>query len=164
VLTGFSSRPATPSQRSSVAGWALLRDPFRDRYCWSNCTDNSFLLRAEPDLARSLTDLWLRATLAIGVTIVAVLIPIVAVAVTVTASAILMIAERAESPVRRAFMELFVARGGALVGLAAGLTWVILRELRTAGPSPGWTTSLASGPTSLSSTSACKLDTRTKSC
>ena len=131
-------------------GWALLRDPFRDRYCWSNCTDNSFLLRAEPDLARSLTDLWLRAASVIGVTIVVVcvlrlvrashagrhsllgvLVPIIVVGVTLAAFAILLIADRAESPAQRAFMSLFVARAGALVGLAAGLTWVVLRELRT---------------------------------
>ena len=122
-------------------GWALVRDPFLDRYCWSNCTDNSFLLRAEPDLARSLTDLWLRAASVIGVTIVAVcvvrlvrashagrrsllavLVPIVVVGVTLAAFAILLIADRAESPGRRALMSLFVARAGALVGLAAGLS------------------------------------------
>jgi len=131
-------------------GWALVRDPFRDRYCWSNCTDNSFLLRADPDLARSLTDVWLRAASVIGVTIVAVcvvrlvrasdagrrtllavLVPIAVVGVTLAAFAILLIADRAEGPARRALMSLFVARAGALVGLSAGLTWVVLRELRT---------------------------------
>jgi signal transduction histidine kinase len=131
-------------------GWALIRDPIRDRYCWNNCTDNSFLLRAEPDLARSLTDVWLRAATAIGVTIVAVcavrlvrashagrrsllavLIPILTVGLSVTVFAMVLIADRAESPVRRAFLQLFVVRAGALVGLAAGLIWVVLRELRT---------------------------------
>ena len=131
-------------------GWALVRDPFLDRYCWNNCTDNSFLWRAEPDLARSLTDLWLRAAAVIGVTVVAVCIvrlvrassagrrsllavlaPIAVVGVTLAAFAILLIADRAEGPARRAFMSLFVARAGALVGLAAGLTWVVLRELGT---------------------------------
>jgi signal transduction histidine kinase len=131
-------------------GWALVRDPFRDRYCWSNCTDNSFLLRAEPDLARSLTDLWLRSVWMIGVTIVAVcvvrlvrtshagrrslvavLVPTSVVGGTLAALAIVLIADRTESPARRAFMSLFVARAAALVGLAAGLTWVVLRELRT---------------------------------
>jgi signal transduction histidine kinase len=131
-------------------GWALIRDPIRDLYCWSNCTDNSFLLRPEPDLSRSLTDLWLRAATLIGVTIVAVcvvrlvrasragrrsllavLVPIVAVAMTAAASAFLLIADRTERPIRRALLSLFVTRAGALVGLAAGLTWVVLRELRT---------------------------------
>jgi signal transduction histidine kinase len=131
-------------------GWALVRDPIRDLYCWSNCTDNSFLLRPEPDVARSLTDLWLRAATVIGVTIVAVcavrlarashagrrsllavLVPIVVVGVTLTASAILLVADRAESPRRQALMSLFVVRAGALVALAAGLTWVVLRELGT---------------------------------
>jgi signal transduction histidine kinase len=131
-------------------GWALVRDPIRDLHCWSNCSDNSFLLRPEPDLARSLTDLWLRAALILGVAIVvvcvvrlvrassagrrsllAVLVPIVAVGVTLAASAIVLIADRVESPGRPALMKLFVARAGALVGLAAGLTWVVLHELRT---------------------------------
>ena len=35
--------------------WRCSRDPFRDRHCWSNCTDNMFLVRAEPELDRSLT-------------------------------------------------------------------------------------------------------------
>lgn len=131
-------------------GWALVRDPIRDLYCWSNCTDNSFLLRAEPDLAGSLTNLWLRAATVIGVTIVAVcavrlvrashagrrsllavLVPIVVVGVTLTVFAMLLIKDRAESPIRRALLSLFDVRAGALVGLAAGLTWVVLRELRT---------------------------------
>jgi signal transduction histidine kinase len=131
-------------------GWAMIRDPIRDLYCWNNCTDNSFLLRAEPDLARSLSDLWLRAVLVIGVTIVAVcavrlvrashaarrsllavLIPILAVGSSVTVFAMRLIADRVESPLRWAFLRLFVVRAGALVVLAAGLTWVVLRELRT---------------------------------
>ena len=59
------------------------------------------------------------------------LAPIAVVGVTLAAFAILLIADRAEGPARRAFMSLFVARAGALVGLAAGLTWVVLRELGT---------------------------------
>jgi signal transduction histidine kinase len=149
-------------------GWALVRDPFRDRYCWSNCTDNSFLLGAEPDLARSLTDVWLRAATVIGVTIVAVcvvrlvraasagrrlllavLVPTSVVGGTLAAFAIVLSADRTESPTRRALMSLFAARAAAFVGLAAGLTWAVLRELRTrrsvarlaaqlgAAPSPG---------------------------
>ena len=30
----------------------LVRDPFFDPSCWANCTDNVFLLRSLPGLAR----------------------------------------------------------------------------------------------------------------
>ena len=41
-------------------GGALFRDPFFDPNCWSNCTDNVFLVRSLPGLARAivLTDQW----------------------------------------------------------------------------------------------------------
>ena len=37
---------------------ALVRDPFRDLYCWSNCRDNVFLLAANAGLARALDSWW----------------------------------------------------------------------------------------------------------
>jgi signal transduction histidine kinase len=47
-------------------GRALFRDPFLDRYCWSNCRDNVFLLTAQPDLARLLEALRLVTALVVA--------------------------------------------------------------------------------------------------
>jgi signal transduction histidine kinase len=43
-----------------VTALALFRDPFFDPDCWSNCTDNVFLVRALPDVAEAivLTHRW----------------------------------------------------------------------------------------------------------
>src|SRR4051812_519430 len=38
----------------AAVGRALVHDPFLDPYCWRNCTDNVFLVRAEPGIARAL--------------------------------------------------------------------------------------------------------------
>jgi hypothetical protein len=54
------------------AGRALVRDPFLDPYCWRNCTDNVFLLRAEPGIARALDAVWLRFGLVAGALVAAV--------------------------------------------------------------------------------------------
>ena len=49
------------------AGRALAHDPFLDPYCWRNCTDNVFLVRAEPGIAKALDAIWLRLALVAGV-------------------------------------------------------------------------------------------------
>ncbi len=129
---------------------ALMRDPFRDRYCWSNCTDNSFLVHPEPELTRSITVLWLSFSLAAGVLLAAsgvwrlgwasrtarrTLAPVVAavalVAVTQALHAGLLLADPAEHPERLVSMAVFFARAMALLALAAGVTWAVLRELGT---------------------------------
>ena len=128
----------------------LLRDPFFDRHCWANCTDNSFLVRAEPGAVRPLTTLWLyfslaaalvlattcvgwlsRASRAARRTLAPVLGPAALVAATQTLYAGLLLADPAENPDRRAFAAVFFARAAALVALAAGITWAVRRGLRT---------------------------------
>ena len=52
-------------------GRALFRDPFLDLRCWSNCTDNVFLVHAYPDLARSLDAVWLRVSVVVGLVLAA---------------------------------------------------------------------------------------------
>jgi len=47
-------------------GRALFRDPFLDPYCWSNCTDNLFLIHASPAAARFLDRLWLGSAVVLG--------------------------------------------------------------------------------------------------
>lgn len=124
--------------------WALVRDPFFDRYCWSNCTDNSFLVRAEPDAVRSLTVLWLYFSLATALLLATtcarrlsrashaarrilgpVLGPAALVAATQALYAGLLLADPAENPGRRVFAAVFFARAAALVALAAGITWAV---------------------------------------
>ena len=52
-------------------GLALFRDPFYDLYCWRNCTANAFLVHRDQALARTLTDVWVRASLVLALAIVA---------------------------------------------------------------------------------------------
>jgi hypothetical protein len=53
-------------------GLAVVRDPFLDQNCWSMCTDNVFLIRAEPGLAKTLVAIghWWWAALAVAALVV----------------------------------------------------------------------------------------------
>ena len=84
-------------------GLALFRDPFLDRYCWSNCTENVFVVRPEQEVARLLREALLLAVLA-GATVV----------VALTARRFV----RASRTARRVVMS--VAISGAFLGAAAG--------------------------------------------
>jgi signal transduction histidine kinase len=158
VVAFPSGRVIGPLVRASVAvtylvtaaisvGLALWRDPFRDRYCWSNCADNTFLVHSNPVLARSLTAVWLTCSLAVGVglaasiacrlalatptarrSLVPVLGPGFGVALTVALYAGLRLLDRLENPEHAAFMVVFVARAFAFAFLSAGVGWVVLRE------------------------------------
>src|SRR5262249_19014168 len=55
----------------SVA-WALVRDLRLDPHCWSNCTDNTFLLRAQLAIERGLETAGILLALGLGIGIVAV--------------------------------------------------------------------------------------------
>jgi signal transduction histidine kinase len=121
---------------------ALVRDPFLDRYCWSNCTDNVFLVSGEPDLSRLLGDIRLLsvatgagAVVALGVwrvageTMVArrQLAPTIAAGAAVAAAeasyAVTLLGDPAESPDDTFFAALFLARALAVTMLAAALIW-----------------------------------------
>ena len=51
-------------------GRALFRDPFLDAHCWSNCTDNLFLVDADQGIARALDSALPRVILAAGVLVI----------------------------------------------------------------------------------------------
>src|SRR4029453_8535623 len=53
-------------------GQALFRPPFFDPNCWANCTDNRFLVRSLPQLARviEVADRWLTAAAAAALVVV----------------------------------------------------------------------------------------------
>ena len=52
-------------------GRALVRDPFLDPYCWSNCRDNLFLISAQPAVAQILDRMWLLVSLTVGLLLAA---------------------------------------------------------------------------------------------
>src|ERR1700722_19118347 len=80
VLTFPGGRPPSAGTRALTwavyleaalvaLGLALFRDPYIDPACWANCTDNVFLVRSLPALARAVTstDRWF--TVAAGATV-----------------------------------------------------------------------------------------------
>ena len=129
-------------------GEALLRDPFLDRYCWSNCTDNVFLVRPEQEFVRWLQTGYLLSVVAGAVAVSAlvvsrlastggtrqVVLPAVAgvgVAVSLAVSAGALLLDRAENPEATSFATLFLARAAAVTALACTLGWSVYVVLRT---------------------------------
>lgn len=134
----------------TAVGMSLVRDPFAEVHCWRNCRVNSFLVRDEPDLARSLAELGLRTAVVLGLLVAAscvwrlaratavarrMLAPVVASlavgALIEALSAGVLLLDPAEDPERPLFAGVFVARAGSLTALAVGVAWVVLRERRS---------------------------------
>jgi signal transduction histidine kinase len=161
VLAAPSGRLATRLARVTLTvlyavagvvsiGLALIRDPFLDRYCWSNCTDNVFLARAEPDLARLLGDIWLLSVVIGAGAVVALgmrraasetmlarrqLAPTLAAGAVVAAAeagyAVTLLRDHAENPDDTLFAALFLARALAVSLLAAAVIWGAYLAWRT---------------------------------
>jgi signal transduction histidine kinase len=130
-------------------GGALVRDPFLDRYCWSNCTDNVFLVRPEQEVVRWLQTGYLLSVVAGAVAVAAlmvsrlattgggirqVVLPAVAgvgVAVSLALSAGALLLDRAEDPLVISFAALFLARAAAVTALAGALGWATYVAWRT---------------------------------
>jgi signal transduction histidine kinase len=127
-------------------GRALFRNPFFDPNCWANCTDNSFLVRSLPQLARAieLADRWF--TVAAAAALVAVLgwrllrdsgparralLPVAPAAIllagAVTAHAVALQRRPLEDPSDPAFRTIFALGCTAVILLAAGLVWATVR-------------------------------------
>ena len=122
-------------------GQALFRDPFLDRYCWSNCTDNVFLVQPELEVSRVFRESILVGVLVGAVVVIAlaarellregaarrVVRPLAtsgaAVAGTLAASAGALLRDPAESPDDTAFATLFLVRAGTVTALACALGW-----------------------------------------
>ncbi len=130
-------------------GRALARDPFLDPNCWSNCTDNTFLVRSDPELARTLDSGWLRFSLAMGFLLAAiglwrlvratstgrlalapVLLPATLAALAQAGYAIALLRDR-EVPESGDFRLIFFARGLAFACLALGILWTLGRAWAT---------------------------------
>jgi signal transduction histidine kinase len=131
-------------------GRALFRDPILDPYCWRNCIDNSFLIRADSGLTRTIDELWPRALAAIGVAVVLVvgarllaasrparrqLWPGLGAAALVGAAASAYAAtlwhQPLEDPQSSLFSSLFLAFSLSVAALAAGIGWSAGRTRRT---------------------------------
>jgi signal transduction histidine kinase len=131
-------------------GRALFRDPLLDLYCWRNCSDNTFLVHADPSIASSLNDIWLWSALAIALALLAVaayrlvtatrparrvLLPLLGPAMLVGGSeaayTLALLRTPFEDPDRSDFAAIFIARSLGLAALALGLAWNVLRVPRT---------------------------------
>jgi signal transduction histidine kinase len=140
------------SYASAVAvstGRAVLYDPFLDRFCWSNCTSNSFLVYADPVMARRIGVAGLVVTGLVGALTAAgavwrlvhatavgrsalspILVPAAVAAAAEAAYAVTLLTHPAEDPAREPFTALFVARAVALTLLAGGLAWSVIHARR----------------------------------
>src|SRR6266487_3021072 len=131
-------------------GRALFRDPFLDPYCWRNCLDNSFLVHADPGVARALDDVWVRTSLAIGLLLVVMgawrllrasgparrvllptLVPGVLAGAGASAYAVALLRTPLEDPRSGRFSSIFLALSLSVAALALGLAWGVVRTRRT---------------------------------
>ncbi|MGI8694285.1 MAG: sensor histidine kinase [Geodermatophilaceae bacterium] len=150
LLAAPSGRLRGPPERGAAAAayglavtasvaLVVTRDPFLDLYCWSNCTDNTFLLASDPQLARQIGLAWLVAVVLIGVLtlpaaawrlVVATsatrtqawttVLPAALAATTEAGYAVALLRDPAESPTRQPFEAIFGVRAATLFALAVG--------------------------------------------
>jgi signal transduction histidine kinase len=131
----------------SAIGRALFRDPFFDPSCWDNCTDNAFLVRSLPELARGiqLTDLWCTAVAAAAAVVLCVwrfgsatgpakraLWPITGGGVLLSFAAAahsIAVLSAIEVPLDPRFLAIFLVACLGAVVIAVGLVWNGLRAL-----------------------------------
>ena len=130
----------------SALGRALFHDPFFDPNCWENCTDNVFLARSLPRIARGIqdVDLWFVAAAASALGIVCIwrlaaanvparrtLWPVLSAGVVLAgatlAYSVVLYRTPLENPSEPAFLSVYIARCASVIVLALGLVWTILR-------------------------------------
>jgi signal transduction histidine kinase len=127
-------------------GLALFRHPFFDPNCWANCTDNLFLVRSVPPLARAIevADRWFTVAAAAALVAVCawrllrdsgparrallpVALPAILLAATVIAHTIALQRRPLEDPSDPAFAAIFAIGCAAVLLLAGGLVWAAAR-------------------------------------
>jgi signal transduction histidine kinase len=125
---------------------ALVRDPFFDPNCWANCTDNVFLLRSLPGMARGIESAhqWFSAAAAVAMVIIIALelitdtrparrtqLPFAAPAIllsgAVLAHALALQRTPREDPADSTFRIIFIVECAAVLLIAAGLAWATIR-------------------------------------
>lgn len=134
---------------------AVVRDPFLDLYCWSNCSDNVFLLAARPGFARVVEVAGLAAGVAVAMTAavvavrgmvatstvgrrtsVPVLLPVGVAAAATAGHAVLLLTRPPEAPTDPAFAAAYLLEGLALAALGTGVAWLSVdgeRQVRQLG-------------------------------
>ena len=133
-------------------GSALFRDPFLDAYCWRTCSDNAFLIHADPGVASALGEIWTRAALVMGAAVVVIgawrlakataparrvllptLVPVVVAALATIGYAIALLRDPLEDPDETGFAAIFFARSLSAFALALGIVWSVLhvRQVRS---------------------------------
>ena len=130
----------------SELGRALFRDPFFDLRCWDNCTENVFLVRSLPDVARAIhdVDVWF-AVAAAGALAAAcvrrlaaasgparrarwpVLAGGIALAGATIAHSVALSRVAVEDPGDAAFQSVFVVGCAAVIAIALGLPWALVQ-------------------------------------
>jgi signal transduction histidine kinase len=130
----------------SALGRALFRDPFFDPTCWDNCTDNVFLVRSLPGLARVLqhVDVWFALAAATALAAICVgrltaasaparrtLGPVlaggIALAGATIAHTVALTRSAAEDPSDAAFQAIFIVGCAAVIVIALGLPWALVQ-------------------------------------
>jgi signal transduction histidine kinase len=130
----------------SALGRALFRDPFFDPYCWDNCTDNVFLVRSLSRVARGIQDADLWFTVAAAAALAALCIwrlaaasasarrtlwPVLAGGIALSAATIAhsvaLVRTPLEDPSNPAFLSIFAVGCAAVIVIALGLPWGLLR-------------------------------------
>ena len=130
----------------SALGRALFRDPFFDPACWDNCTDNVFLVRSLPDVARAIQDVdrWFAVAAAAALADVCVrrlatasgpsrraLWPVlaggIALAGATIAHSVALTRVPAEDPGDEAFQAIFIVGCAAVIAVALGLPWALVQ-------------------------------------
>jgi signal transduction histidine kinase len=124
----------------------LVRDPFFDPNCWANCTDNVFLIRSLPDLARGIESVhrWFTALAAIALIILIVrrlltdsgparrallpfALPAALLAGAAVGRAVVLQRNPLEDPSQPVFQSIFIVECAAVLLLAAALVWATVR-------------------------------------
>jgi signal transduction histidine kinase len=125
---------------------ALVRDPFFDPKCWANCTENVFLLRSLPGMARGIESAhqWFSPAAAVAMVIIIALelvtdsrparraqLPFAAPAIllsgAVLAHALALQRTPREDPGDSTFRTIFIVECAAVLFIAAGLAWATIR-------------------------------------
>src|SRR5829696_1551113 len=133
----------------AAAGTVLLRDPFFDVYCWRQCRPDSAPIAGHPDAADAIRVLALWASAVTWAAVISItarrllaaspggrrllgpaLVPLALTGSAELARAITLLTSPVEDPLRDGFLALHLIRAGALLLLAAGVTWVVLRAAR----------------------------------
>jgi signal transduction histidine kinase len=130
----------------SALGRALFRDPFFDRSCWDNCTENVFLVRSLPDAARAIHDVDVWFVVAAAGALAAVCVrrlavasgparravwPVLAGGITLAgatiAHSVALTRVAAEDPSDGAFQAIYIFGCTAVAVIALGLLWALVQ-------------------------------------